>query len=411
MPILYPKPILNLRNEVVFMTADLKPYTPQDAQSVYTRGEKFKQDPTWNHPRYDWTIQNTQQLQQFSLVDMTQHLKTLLAAQAALNNLKQTYHQKTLNFTTHYNKLKDQINSGYQNYVWQNQHPHLNDYYTSHHTHQLPTEKPINNADTRFAKRGMLMMVLIFFFMNTRLFDYLMGPIWIGLPLISLIFIGFFGFPLLYIAAKLHLPFSQPIPLYRNLRIRALKRSIARADKRYCKSHDRYNQDLLKSEFKYDDSVTANCSTYVNQMQATQTKTAAARQRYVQIIQQEIIFFPPADTADMRHLFRIYAAFLDGRATNWQEASVYVDQHDQIEKLQNSLIDELQSAKRSITNSINQTRQELTKEIRQTTRKIQDLDQSVNEQTRDIDQWNTVQTEIMDYQTHLMEKADRRASA
>lgn len=394
------------------MTETLRSATPQDVHNTYTQAQAFSHQTTWNQPKYSWQIENVQQLQQMSMVDLTSHLKQLLAAQFALDNLKQAHQQRTANFIQNYRQTKDRVNADFKTYTWQVQHPTLRAYFQQNQTDHLPVEEKINNADTRFAKYGLLGIIILTIVLSLNTGTYLfLNSTWTGLAIVALLLICFIAFVLLYFFAKLHLPFSQPIPFYRNHRIRALKRRIAKTDDRFCRENDRYNQSKLKTEFKYDESLQANRSVYVEQMAAEQTDTARYLQGYAQTIKAQIGYFPPHDTHDMRHLLYVYTAFLDGRATTWKEATTYIDQQEQLHHMQQTLVAEIRSAKQAITDSISQASQTITKEIFRNTVAINGLGQNIREQTQTINEWNSIQTSIMAYQTELLKNNNRKIGA
>ena len=237
--------------------------------------------------------------------------------------------------------------------------------------------------------------------------NFLMNWIVTGLPLLLLMIIGMVGFPLLYIAAKFHLPFSQPWAMYRNYRILALGKRIRRADERYCQENN-CDDASLRKQFKYGESLDANRGLYFEQMSSESDQTKNYLAGYAATLKTHATYFPMDDLQDVRHAFRIYKLLMNGRASSWKEATVLVDEDERIDRLKNTLVDEIRSAKGDIMRAIKQASTEITQAVAATTEAIEGVKSSVDYQTERMEMWNEIQLAVMDYQTDIMKDSNDR---
>lgn len=381
--------------------------TNKDVQRIYQQAKTLQQSDDWQMPQHDWNVEKLQQLQVMALPELIEHLRVTVATKVTLDNLKDTNRQKTVNYVRAFNDELDELKKRFKHYTYLNQHPVEIAYRREHHVKHLPTAKHIDNRSTKIAKIGFFATIILASYDFSSWGNFLSNPIYTGLPLMLLIVLGFVGFGLLYFAAKLNLPFSQPWAMYHNHRIKSLVNRIHRADERYCQEN-KCDEATLRKRFKFHESVTASRGVYFEKMNAEEIQTRENLNGYVTTLKEHVAYFPMDDMQDVRHVFRIYKLLINGRATNWKEAAVLVDEDERIHQLKQTLVDEIHAAKGDIINSITQASEKITQSVQAATKSISDVQSSLEDQTRRMDEWNQEQTEIMYYQTGIMQDSNDR---
>lgn len=381
--------------------------TEDDVQRVYQQAETLQQSRNWEMPQHDWDVEKLQQLQVLALPNLIEHLRVILATKVTLDNLRDTNFQKAANYVQAYNDELKGLQDRFEHYTYLNQHPVEIAYRREHHVKHLPTAKHIDNRSTKIAKIGFFTTIVVASYDFSSWGNFLSNPIYTGLPLMLLIVLGFVGFGILYFAAKLNLPFSQPWAMYHNHRIKSLVKRIHRADERYCQEN-KCDEATLRERFKFNESATASRGAFFEKMSAEEIQTRENLNGYVTTLKEHVAYFPMDDMQDVRHVFRIYKLLINGRAMNWKEAAVLVDEDERIHQLKQTLVDEIHAAKGDIINSITQASEKITQSVQAATKSISDVQSSLEDQTRRMDEWNQEQTEIMYYQTGIMQDSNDR---
>jgi len=380
--------------------------TNADVQRVYHEAEKLKKSREWQMAQHDWTVDKLQTLQAMALPELIAHLQAVVATKVAMDNLNMAYQRKTDNFLDAFNNHVSDLDDKFKQYAHLNQHPGEIAYCRTHNVKSLHTTKPINNRSTKVAKIGTFVSFVAFYILASYN-NFLMNWIVTGLPLLLLMIIGMVGFPLLYIAAKFHLPFSQPWAMYHNHRILALGKRIRQSDERYCQENN-CDDVSLRRQFKYGESLDANRGLYFEQMSGESDQTKNYLAGYAATLKTHATYFPMDDLQDVRHAFRIYKLLMNGRASSWKEATVLVDEDERIDQLKNTLVDEIRSAKGDIMRAIKQASSEITQAVAATTEAIDGVKSSVDYQTERMEMWNEIQLAVMDYQTDIMKDSNDR---
>ncbi|MFD1439865.1 hypothetical protein [Lacticaseibacillus hegangensis] len=386
-------------------------HTNAEVQAVYQKAQQFDQARDWNIPSYAWDVAHIKQLQQMSLDSIINHLRQLIAAKLGMEDLQRQLEQQTRSETDHFNSALAEQKKQLKRYVYLNQHPHEAAYFKEH-PNGYPREQKIDYHNTRTAFWGTFiawgLCVGAGLSVNYAP-NVLISVVLVLFSLLSAVMIPIFV--VLYLMAKFGFHFSQPWSNYHNWRIRKVRTDILKADEEYRRANNRNDEALLEKEFKYPDAITAYRGEYVEAMQETLVKTNAQLQQYIVTVNAHVGFFPPDDTQNMQHLFRVYLQFWNGRAADWQTATTLVDQSEQMNDLKESLIAEIHSATTAVIDSINQARDQITNAIEDAVDAINEVADEVNHMTNAINYWGRVQTELSAVQTGLLAQADARIGA
>lgn len=379
--------------------------TSESVNQASQQAKTLQADGRWQVSAYEWDVQKIQRLHDMSLSELVTKLKETIAAKVAMEELGQTYHQQVQNFTNQYNGKVKQLNQQFDQYRNQQQHPQKLAYLESMHLQGFPRELTVHKSDTTFAKRGFWLSIAVMLCMG--FLDQPMNPMGVRSTadmIFALALLSNWAFIFFYITAKLHLSISQPVTLWHNHRLRAVQHRITKADQRYCEEHDLYNVQLLKNQFEYGTSLGASRGQYVQQMNQAHQRTETYLAAYANRFNTYVAEFPPSDTQDMRHLFRIFQEIMTGRASTWQEATVLVDQSEQMNQFQDTLIQEIHSAKQAIVQAVDQTRDDLTDLVSQSINETRNLTQATKDQTDEIAYWSELQLEATDHQNEMLDK-------
>jgi len=379
--------------------------TYKDVQQEYQKSELLKKDNSWNGPNYDWNVDKIEELQSMKMPDLLNHLKEVIAGTLAINNLKLRYQQDTNSFLNDYTGKIDKLEKDFDDYYYGSRHSLEMQFYSNNNTNHLPSEENIDTSDTRPAKVTFFVSLALIIISNTV--PFIFSNIVTGMLGIFNAVIVFPGSILFYLFAKWDLPFSQPIASWKNKRIRDFNRKLKKQDQ-INNEINHLTKDNLKEKFKYNQSLDANYSIYVEQMSNAHIVTKNQLNTYLDRISEHIKYFPLEETSDIRHLFRIYNALWTGRASNWKESLQVVDQSEQVKELQNTLVNEIRTAKDDVKNAIDETRQELISATNKQMGLLDDLNQTMERQRQSIEYWGDMQNEIQMDQLVLMEQARHR---
>lgn len=385
--------------------------TFNDVQVSYQDAKQFLKRSDWNIPRYDWDMDKAVTLDKMPTLEITKHLEKVVAAEYALETLRQNYTDTVSNYIKTFNNETDKNQAQFNKYMYISQNPNKIAYLKTNHLEEIPAEQGIDNGDTATAKKGLILSVILMI-SAMLIFNFAGNGNQIALLAVLATFLGMILFPVsivFYILAKLAVPFSQPIALYKNHKIKSLQNSITRADKQYCEANNRYDEELLKKEFKYYDREVAINSLYVNQMAAKQAEATKSLEQSAKLLMAHIGYFPPNDTRNEPHLFRIYRQFFDVRANTWRDATSAVDQSEERQALAKTLIQEMHNASQEIISAIGQMSREIVAAVDRNTEELHNVQDKIEKQTSAINHWGQVQTEIMINQENMMQNAENRA--
>lgn len=383
--------------------------TLSEAKAAYQTAVQLYQDHKWHLPTYDWNFDHVQRLHSMSAQTITAHLQQLIAAKLAIEELNQDFTAQIPSYAKTLKASTQQVNTSFKTFKYTSQHPNKVAYLKEHQVDELPQETVIDNSDTSFAMHGFIATLAIWIGWSVAFG----APAFIVTALIRnyLLPIVLVGFAVLWVTAKLHLPFSQPIELHKNHQIRALNQQITADDRKYCEVNQRNSEDLLKREFKYDETLGAVRAVYVSQVDAKVTVTQATLADYWAIINEHIGYFPPDDALDSQRLFDIYTAFMNGRATTWKEATVYADaqrQRKQIIDNQYVIMRLIENVGAAIVSAIGEAKTAIVGKVQESINATERVGAAVEQQTREIRYWETQQTNLMAVQASVMADLNRK---
>lgn len=383
--------------------------TLNEAKQAYQTAVSLYKDRRWKVPDYDWNFDKTQRLHSMSAQTITAHLQKLIAAELATEELNRDFKTQIPSYSSTLNATVQQVNSSFEKFKYTNQHPNKLAYLKEHQVDELPQEEFIDNSDTSFAMRSFIVTFVIW-----------LGYLWIfgGATFAIATLIGHYLFPIvlaffavLWVTARLNLPFSQPVELHKNRMIRALNKKITDDDQKYCKVNQRYSIPLLKQEFKYNETLGAVRAVYVSQVDAKVTVTKETLGDYWTIINDHIGYFPPDDTRDSERLFNIYTAFMNGRATTWKDATTYADARSQRERIienQYVIMRLIENVGAAIVSAIGQAKTEIVDKVQESIAATDRVNATVMQQTREIRYWETQQTNLMAFQAEALADLNRK---
>lgn len=357
--------------------------TFEDAQSTLQEASSLQGDQRWNSFKYDWSIDNAKKLNQMSLEDLTEHLKLLIGAKLSLEQLSKWFGEDVDEYTKSYNQKIDEINNSFDDFTFLARHPN-EEAYREKHNGDLPQTKSIDYYRRKFSNWVIAIGIVLLMTARFRGLGVFM--------LIAGILFHFF--------AKHGYKFSQPVASFKNHLIVQKKQRILNADKKYCQDND-CSDETLKSKFKYEESLTPIYSSFTDQIRLDKNQTEYKLSHYSDIVQQNIQYFPPMETKDMRRLLKIYEALLNGVPT-WEKALRYVGQNEKIDEMKNTLSDAIKNATSEITQEIKNAKNEVTSEIKKNSEMLDKVAEETHHQTNAINYWNTVQTSMQAYQMTMM---------
>jgi len=394
----------------------LEPKSFSDVQDAYSSANDFEGEAKWDLPGYDWGIEQAQSLNSLPLVEMANHLKMLLGAKISMERLNTSYSKTVDQTTDSYNDKIQQLNDSFEEFKKLSRHPN-EEAYRKGHDGKLPEEEPIDYGSRKFGhivlRIGTLILVI----------GFIIGSISDTYPTVTLLqtlfaVAGVLAVPLGFIIAAMGSFFltfarhewhiSQPWASHLNRKRLALKNQILEADKQYCQEHD-CSDDTLDDKFQYSASFPAIYSEYVEKMQQSQTKTSSTLDSYAEIVRNNVIYFPPAQTKDMFHLLKIYEALLNGVPT-WNQAYEHVSQDERVAKMTSKITEVIKTASTQIANEINDAKNEIAAQIESVNDQLGDISDQIEEQTSAINSWGEREMAMQAVQTGVMLETNKNVS-
>ncbi|MQS52978.1 hypothetical protein [Companilactobacillus mishanensis] len=391
---------------------EMKTYTNDDIEHTYSDGKTLYNDKRWGVPSYNWDIEHTQALTNMPLKELDTHLKMLLGAKLSMAQLRESYWQNIQRFKDTFIRGRNGLNKDYKEFVYLSRHPN-EVAYKKEHDGKLPEPKEINYNNYIFSIVLMvvgLIMWIVFSKMSYGLSYALDQSIDLGRSIFGWAFwIGV----LFCIAAWRGWKFSQPIASLINQNILRQRQNIIDADEEYCRTHHVSDEDLQEA-FKYQSSLDAIISTYVNEMKLEQKTTDERLDGYFKIVLEHIVYLPPDQTRNMYHLLRVYETLLNGVPT-WDQAIVYVGRGEQIEDAKTDIVNAIQhsastirsaihGAQVSISGQINEMHSGLSGKMDNLNGNFSDLSQTTKIQSQNVEHWMEVQSANSKYQSELLNR-------